>query len=156
MILRLIHIILIVAHTLAAAAWFGAMFYSLAVLHPRARAYFALLRQLEEFITFIAAGARWKVLFGCAVIGATGLALIPFRENPPAAWLGCIAAKALLFAAAMSIFAYASWVVWPARLMAAQDEIAAFQSRFRIIAVSLIVLVVLCFLLSVMASHALA
>ena len=156
MILQLTHIVLVAAHILAAAAWFGAMFYSLAVLHPRARAYFASLRQLEEFITFIAAGARWKVLFGCAVIGATGLALIPFRENPPAAWHGCLAAKTLLFSVAIAIFAYASWVVWPARLMAAPDEIPVFQYRFRIIAVSLIVLVVLCFLLSVIASHALA
>ena len=88
MILQLTHIVLVAAHILAAAAWFGAMFYSLAVLHPRACACFASLRQLEEFIAFIAAGARWKVLFGCAVIGATGLALIPFRENPSAAWHG--------------------------------------------------------------------
>ena len=143
MILQLTHIVLVAAHILAEAAWFGAMFYSLAVLHPRACAYFASLRQLEEFIAFIAAGARGKVLFGCAVIGATGLALIPFRENPPAAWHGCLAAKTLLFSVAIAIFAYASWVVWPARLMAAPDEIPAFQSRFRIIAVSLTVLVVL-------------
>ena len=156
MILQLTHIVLITVHILAAAAWFGAMFYSLAVLHPRARAYFASVRQLEAFITFIAAGARWKVLCGCAVIGATGLALVPLRENPSAAWHGWVAAKAVLSAAAVSVFAYASWVVWPARLMAAPDEIAGFQRRFRIIAVALIVLVALCFLLSVIAGQALA
>src|SRR6516225_10182553 len=67
---------LVAIHVLAASAWFGAMFYSLFVLHPRARAFFDSPSKFEEFITFIAAGARWKVLSGCLVIGATGLALL--------------------------------------------------------------------------------
>jgi len=67
---------LIAIHILAGSAWFGAMLYSLAVLHPRARKFFTAPSQFEAFITFLAAGARWKVLFGCFVIAATGLALL--------------------------------------------------------------------------------
>ncbi len=129
------------------------MFYSLAVLHPRARAFFATQSQFEAFITFIAAGARWKVLLGCAVIAVTGLILTWLHGSTSFAWQACIGAKALLFTIAVSIFAYASWFAWPARILAAPDEIPAFQRRFRFIAVALIALVVLCFLLSVLAHH---
>src|SRR5574339_645930 len=68
--------ILAVAHVLAGAAWFGAMFYSLTVLHPRARSFFGNPRQLEDFLAHLAAGARWKVLGGAAFIALTGLGLL--------------------------------------------------------------------------------
>jgi len=148
--------ILSAIHILAASAWFGAMFYSLAVLHPRARAFFAASAQFEAFITFIAAGARWKVLFGCSVIAGTGLVLFWFHGSSSSAWLACMAGKAVLFAVAVSLFVYASWFAWPARVLATAAEIPAFHRRFRLIAISLIALVVLCFLLSILARHEIA
>jgi hypothetical protein len=132
------------------------MFYSLAVLHPRARAFFAAQAQFEAFITFIASGARWKVLFGCSVIAVTGLLLIWFHGSSSPIWQACLIAKAVLFAVAVSIFVYASWFAWPARVLAAPNEIPAFQRRFQLIAVSLITLVALCFLLSILAHHEIA
>lgn len=151
MALQITHTILSAIHILTASAWFGAMFYSLTVLHPRARAFFAAPSQLEVFLTFVAAGARWKVLFGCALIAASGLILLWFHGGSSSTWRACIVAKAILFTIGVSVFAYASWVVWPARVLAAAHEIPAFQRRFRLIAVSLIVFVVLCFLLSIIA-----
>jgi len=61
--------------------------------------------------------------------------------------------KAVLFSIAIGIFAYASWVAWPARALAAPGEVPAFQRRFRIIAVVLIMLVTLCFVISVFAHY---
>jgi hypothetical protein len=51
-------------HVLASAAIFGAMFYSITVIQPRARRYFQSPHDFEEFIAVISNGARWKVLGG--------------------------------------------------------------------------------------------
>jgi putative copper export protein len=149
----LTYAILVAIHILAASAWFGAMCYSLAVLHPRARAFFGNLSQFESFITFLAAGARWKVLSGCFVIATTGLALLWMHRGASAAWQTSMLAKGVLFITAVGIFAYASWFAWPARALAAPSEIPAFQKRFRLIAICLITLVTLCFLISVLAHY---
>jgi uncharacterized membrane protein len=145
--------IILATHVLAAAAWFGGMAYSFAVLHPRARAFFGSLRQFEEFVAFIAAGARWKVLAGCAVIALTGVMLLPGHDHAPAVWRECLAAKVVLFVIAVAIFCYTSWRLWPARVFAAPAEIPAFQRRFRWIALSLMGIVGLCFLLASVAAH---
>src|SRR6185436_987434 len=118
--MELIRWILAVAHVLAGAAWFGAMLYSLMVLHPRARSFFVNVRQLEEFISYLAAGARWKVLSGIAFIGLTGAGLIfcsPAGQPSSAQWV-ILTVKMVLFAAAIGVFCFASWVLWPARTLA--------------------------------------
>ena len=144
---------LLAIHILAASAWFGAMFYSLVVLHPRARAFFETNSQFEAFITFISAGARWKVLSGCFVIGATGLALYFLRRSSSPTWQACMLAKGILFLVALLIFAYASWILWPARTFASPSQLPGYQRRFRWIAITLIALVTLCFVLSVLAHY---
>src|SRR5258705_10595311 len=138
--MHLIRWILIVAHVLAGAAWFGAMFYSLMVLHPRARSFFSNVRQFEEFISYVAAGARWKVLGGIAFIGLTGAALIlclPAGQPSSAQW-GILIVKIILLATATGVFCFASWVLWPARTLASVEEIPGFQRKFRLIAVTLL------------------
>jgi uncharacterized membrane protein len=149
----LIYAVLVLIHVLAASVWLGAMVYSFAVLHPRARAFFEGSPRFEEFIAFVAAGARWKVLFGCAVIAGTGVALFCMHRDASSTWQTCMFAKAVLFIIAVGIFAYVSWVAWPARILASPSEIPAFQKRFRIIAFCLICLVTLCFVLSVFARY---
>ena len=42
--------IVVTAHVLVGGAWFGAMLYSLVVLHPRAQSFFRSSKQFEEFI----------------------------------------------------------------------------------------------------------
>src|SRR5687767_13244315 len=102
--MTLLHILIAIAHALSGAAWFGAMFYSLTVLHPRAVAYFETDEQFETFIAVVSQGARWKVLAGFAAMGATGLALIPLSRPEPVTglWVALVVAKGVLFVAALA------------------------------------------------------
>jgi len=153
--MQFIRWVLGVAHVLAGSAWFGAMLYSLLVLHPRARLFFGNPRQFEDFISYIAAGARWKVLGGAAFIGLTGLGLVlcaPVKQTSSAQW-AILITKITLFAAAISLFCFTSRVLWPARTLASSEEIPGFQQKFRVIAVMLLVLVGLSAALGVVSSH---
>ena len=143
------------AHVLAGSAWFGAMLYSLVVLHPRARSFFRSSRQFEEFIAHIAAGARWKVLSGAAFVALTGigLLLLPGAEHASTGRNACVIAKTGLFVVAISLFCFASWRLWPARTLASIEEIPKFQRSFRRIAVTLLVLVGMSMVLGVLSSQ---
>lgn len=140
-------------HALAGAAWFGSMFYSMMVLHPRAKAFFGDDQQFEEFIATVSRGARWKVLSAFALVFLSGAALIPSSAPHPAPvwWLTFIIAKVVLFFAALIVFCYASWRLWPARIFATPDEVPAFQRRFRRIGIAMIVLIGMNFVLGVVA-----
>jgi putative copper export protein len=152
---QLVHWIVAAAHVLAGAAWFGAMLYSLMVLHPRARSFFRSPGQFEEFIAYLAAGARWKVLGGAAFIALTGvgLLLLPAAGETSTAWYACIAAKVVLFVLAVGLFCFASWKLWPDRVFASPVEIPKYQRRFRIIAFTLLILVGVSTALGVLSSH---
>src|SRR6266576_4655528 len=143
--------IIAAAHVLAGGAWFGAMLYSLMVLHPRARTFFSSSRQFEEFIAHIAAGARWKVLGGAALIALTGIGLLlfPGSEDTSNGKKACVIAKTALFAIAVSLFCFTSWRLWPARTLASVEEIPKFQQSFRGIAVTLLILVAVSMVLGV-------
>lgn len=148
-------LILISSHVLAGAAWFGAMLYSLAVLHPRARSYFGDARRFEEFIAHLAAGARWKVLGGCLFIALTGAGLMMFsaKEQVSTAWWTCLAIKTVLFLMAVGLFCFTSWVLWPARILSAPQDASKYQQRFRAIAISLLILVGMSMAVGVASSH---
>jgi uncharacterized membrane protein len=128
--------LLAVIHALASAAWFGAMFYSLTTLHPRARRYFREDADLEEFIATVSQGARWKVLLAFAIMAISGIALA-FLSN----WSGSdwylIAAKSLLWLIALLVFIYGSWRLWPRRIFATTAELPDIRARFRAIAITL-------------------
>ena len=128
---------------LVAAAWFGAMIYSLAVLQPRAARFFASDREFEDFIATISDGARWKVLTACLLLAATGIGLtiVLWRGAASPVWLALVTLKGALLLVALALFAYVSWWLWPARILAAPDEIPVFQRRFRLVGWSLIGLV---------------
>jgi len=129
----LLHAILAVIHSIAGAAWLGAMTYSLFVLHPRARAYFAGDAEFEAFIAAVSHGARWKVLLALGLIGLTGVLLMAAQWPRPhlAWWFALVGAKIVLFAAAVGLFVYTSWHLWPARLFAAPREVPRLQRTFR-------------------------
>jgi hypothetical protein len=94
--MQLVRSVLLAAHVLAGAAWFGAMLYSLVVLHPRAKSFFRNPAQFEDFIATLAAGARWKVLGGCMFIALTGGILLLLREpGQSIAFGGCFAREGL-------------------------------------------------------------
>ena|ERR1022692_4476099 len=147
--------IIAAAHVLAGGAWFGAMLYSLMVLHPRARSFFSSSRQFEEFIAHVAAGARWMVLSGAAFIALTGigLLLLPGAEHTSTGRNACVIAKTVFFVIAVGLFCFTSWRLWPARTLASVEEIPKFQQSFRRIAVTLLVLMGLSMVLGVLSSH---
>jgi hypothetical protein len=153
--MQLVRWIFASAHVLAGAAWFGAMLYSLMVLHPRARSFFVSSRQFEEFIVHIAAGARWKVLSGMAFVALTGigLLLLPGDKHSSAGQNACTIAKTALFVIAACLFCFTSWRLWPARTLASAEEIPKFQQTFRRIAVTLLLLVGLSMALGVLSLH---
>ena len=148
----LAHTALAIAHTLAAAAWFGSMFYSLTVLHPRAGQFFKSAEEFEEFISTVSRGARWKVISALAFIATTGLLLLPLTWRPTSpTWLALIAAKSLALLLAAAIFYHASWRLWPRRIFATPAELPAIHRSFRRIAITLITLAAISIALGVLA-----
>ena len=97
---------LAIVHTLVAAAWFGAMFYSAFVLHPRARRFFESDRDFEDFIATVSHEARWKVLTALAVTGLTGaaLALVGGPGTRSMSWWPLLGAKTVFLLAAFGLF----------------------------------------------------
>lgn len=139
---------LALVHVVVAAVWLGGMLYSLVVVQPRLRTLFTDAGEREDFATVLAAGARWKVLGLAAalVLSGAGMTAIELNEadSPSGAWIALVVAKAALLAAAVALFAYVSWRLWPRRLLAnlsGSPELEGIQARFRVIGVMLTALV---------------
>jgi uncharacterized membrane protein len=120
------------AHVLVAAAWFGAMAYSLAVVQPRAARFLEEERRREAFAATLAAGARYGVLAVIAVLALSGgaLVLVGADEGRDDAWWALIGLKVALLALATAVFARVSWRLWPQRLFAGPDELPGVRRRF--------------------------
>jgi putative copper export protein len=146
-------VIVAALHPLAGAAWLGSMFYSLTVLQPRAKAFFATDAEFEELITAISAGARWKVLGAFTFVGLSGVALFAllWRADPEPAWLVVMGCKVALFLAALAVFGHVSWRLWPRRVMASPAEVPALQRRFTRVGFTMITLVGTSMVLGVLA-----
>jgi uncharacterized membrane protein len=134
--------VLAIVHALAGATLLGAMVYSFAVLHPRAQRYFGQETEFEAFIAAISHGARWPVLLALASLAVTGTGLVTlFRpQSHSPLWMALVAGKVVALAAALSLFLYTSWRLWPARIFAAPEEIRSFQRTFRRVAITMITL----------------
>jgi uncharacterized membrane protein len=133
--------VIAVIHVLAAAAWFGAIFYSHMFLYHRARAYFPAAADFEDFTTAISHGARRPVIAALGVVALSGVALLLLaRGSHSSAWWAFISAKAVLFLAIIGLFAYISWRMWPARVFATARELPGTQRRFRRVAWLMLVL----------------
>ena len=144
--------LLAIIHALAGAAWFGAMFYSLTVLQPRALRFFDRAEQFESFMTAVSHGARRKVLAAFVLMAASGFGLALLRPGPPSVvWLFLIALQVLLLLLALAVFVHVSWRLWPARVLAVPSEIPELQRRFRHAGLCMIVLVGLNLILGVIA-----
>lgn len=142
------HTVLAIIHVVVASAWLGGMLYSLVVVQPRLKAFFTDAREREDFATVLASGARWKVLGLAAalVLSGAGMSAIELHEadSPGGAWIALVVAKTVLLAAAVALFAYVSWRLWPRRLLAnlsGSPELGAIQARFRLIGLALTALV---------------
>jgi hypothetical protein len=119
------------AHLLLAAVWLGAMAYSIGVVQPKLLRYFGSPQAAEEPATFVAAGARWKVVTVIAALAVTGAGLVVLAEDRAVSWWALIGAKAVLLAAAGAAFWYVSWRMWPRRVFSLPTEAPARQAAFR-------------------------
>ena len=140
-----LHSILAVLHALTGAVWLGAMCYSFFILHPRAHTFFTKEADFESFIATVSRGARWKVLGALGLIALSGAGLVVVRWPDPfsVTWLVLIGLKAALLIAAVGLFVYVSWRLWPARLFATPEEIGHFQRTFRRVAIVMMTLAAL-------------
>ncbi|WP_223166763.1 hypothetical protein [Nonomuraea sp. SYSU D8015] len=112
-------VILLILHLTAAAVWFGAMAYSLAVVQPRITRFFPTPRAREDFLLLLAQGNRWKVAPLIGFLALSGLAL-------------GLAVPAVLYLAAGVVFVNVSWRHWPSRLFALPEELPGYQRRLRV------------------------
>lgn len=146
-------------HVLVGAVWLGAMTYSLGVVQPRARRFFADLtpgmRDYEDFATTVAAGARWKVIAMIAVLAASGagLAFTAGAERRSATWWALVGVKIGLLAVASAVFWYVSWRMWPRRVFALASEAAGHQRAFMRVGGALVVLVGAATVAGIVAAH---
>src|SRR5262245_51171554 len=98
------------------------MVYSLRVVQPRAARFFAEDDDAhEEFLTTLAARNRWPVIGLAGLLAATGVGAYALAPAAPAAF-ALHAVKGGLLLAALCVFAYVSWRVWPKRLFALPEE----------------------------------
>jgi len=105
-------------HLALAAAWAGAMGYSLLVVQPKAERYFTRDDDYEDFLLVMAHGNRWKVVPLIAALLVTAALARLFYLLP-------------VYVVAAGIFANVSWRHWPARVFALPAERPAFRRALR-------------------------
>ncbi len=143
-------VILEAAYLLPAAVWTGSMTYSLAVVQPRSARFFRDDDQLEEFLTVLAHGNRWRVLAMAGVLIASATAIIVACP-----WAGARVVYGIALAldvAATAVFLHVSWRHWPARVFALPEERPDFRRRLLVSARAIWLLVGAGFVLTLVAS----
>jgi putative copper export protein len=139
---------LLAAHVLSSAAWFGALVYRAFFVDPAARRFFGRGGDYERFALHLADGMRYVVLAALLTCGLSGLGLLALRwPAASAAYLGLMAGKAALWAVALAVFAYISWVFWPRRVFAVEAEQPAIHRHGVALALTMIALAGLSILL---------
>lgn len=143
-------VILEAVYLLPAAVWTGSMTYSLALVQPRSAKFFTDDDQLEDFITVLAHGNRWRVLAMAATLIASAAAIIVLGP-----WAGARVVYGIALAldvAATAVFVHVSWRHWPARVFALPEERSDFRRKLRISARAIWLLVGSGFVLTLVAS----
>ncbi|TDO35789.1 hypothetical protein EV643_12161 [Kribbella sp. VKM Ac-2527] len=139
-----------IAHAGLAAAWIGGMTYSLFVIQPKLKKFYAADEESREALTtVIASGNRWMVLGLIAAIALTGVGLLLLTHTNW--WIHAL--KAALLLAATTIFWYVSWHHWPHRVFATSTERPAYQGQLRLLATVMLALTSLAFALGVASVH---
>jgi hypothetical protein len=145
-----------VLHVLVGGAFFGACFFSLTVLHRRGPQLFETREAFARFVAGITHGNRQRGLTTLAVTVLTGAllgALMWSEKGSQEAWLALLTAKALVSVGFLGVFAYVSWRLWPARVFAVGDEIAALQRKGNGLRLTMCVLLGLAMVLGVFAAR---
>lgn len=127
---------LLALHVWIMALYYGALSYSYARLYRQMREFLGSGARYEEFAITVGAGLRWWVFGVFASMGLTGAGLLALRWHDPhsTTWWALMAGKGVLLVYMTAIYAYASWVMWPARIFAAPEEVPRIQRRFTVVA----------------------
>lgn len=136
--------LVLTGHLLLAAVWLGAMVYSIGVVQPRLLRFAGGPSQVEEVATYVAAGARWKVVGVIGGMAASGSLLVitsVHASHVRPGWWVVVALKVALLAIASSVFWFVSWRMWPRRVFALGSDLAEHQAAFRRVGYVLIALV---------------
>ncbi|RKS73757.1 hypothetical protein CLV35_2248 [Motilibacter peucedani] len=143
-------LVLVLLHGGLAAVWLGAMAYSLRVVQPRLVEFHGGPAAAEDAATFVAAGARWKVVGVLAGLALTGAGLVALEgDDAGTGWWVLVVAKLVALALASGIFWYVSWRMWPRRLFATAAEVPAHRRRFELAGTTLLALAALASVLGV-------
>ncbi|MET7426889.1 hypothetical protein [Dactylosporangium sp. NPDC005555] len=138
--------LLLTVHLGLAAMWCGSMGYSLVVVQPKvARSGFDDDR-LEEFLTLLAQGNRWKVVPIVAALLATAAGILAVTGD------ALFVLVLLLYCAAAAVFADVSWRHWPARVFALPEERPALRRALKLRAWTMLVLVATAFTAALVAT----
>jgi hypothetical protein len=149
---ELLRAALMLLHALAAAAWFGSIFYGVFVLYPRVSRHFDTIAERERLLMALSHGARWYMVAAMSLVGLSGLGLFLMPKNEVTnPWLTLAGIKAVLMIASTILFWRVSWYWWPARLFALEAELPAIHRRFRMGAACMLMLVGVNFALGVLA-----
>ena len=143
-------VILEAVYLLPAAVWTGSMTYSLAIVQPRSAKFFHDDDQLEEFLTVLAHGNRWRVLAMAATLIVSAAAVVVACP-----WSGARVVYGIALAldvGATAVFVHVSWRHWPARVFALPEERPDFRRKLRISARAIWLLVGAGFVLTLVAS----
>lgn len=148
---QLLRSALLLLHALAGAAWFGSIFYSLFVLHPRVSQFFEHIGEREKFLVTLSHGARWHMIAAMSLVGISGVGLLIVPgDSRTTGQLTLLGVKIGLFLASVLLFWRVSWYWWPARLFAQEAELPGLHRRFRLGASWMLVLVGANFLIGVL------
>jgi len=118
-------------HAFIGIGWFGAMAYSLFIVQPKVARFFADDEAEEEFVTFLAHGARWKVVGLLAALAGSGGLLVLLAHHRTGWWWAGVGVKTALLTVAAIVFWRVSWRYWPARVFALPAERPAWRQRIR-------------------------
>jgi hypothetical protein len=140
--------ILVWAHGLSGAAWFGAIAYRTFAVDRKVGEYFPDRADFERFSVHLAHNMRYPVWIGLLTCAASGSVLMGLRWQPASGvWLGLMAAKVVVWMIACGLFCYVSYVFWPARSLAAPGEFAGYRRQNFTLSVGMVLLAALGFLL---------
>ena len=134
----LLHLI----HVWVWALYCGSLIYIYARLFPGVHRWLASEDRFEAFSLVTGDGLRWWIFGALIAAGLTGvgLALLRAGDHGGPLWWTLLAAKAGLWVAMLSVYAYVSYVMWPARVFVATADRPALQRRFIAVARGLAVL----------------
>jgi hypothetical protein len=140
---------LLTVHLALAAMWCGSMGYSLVVVQPKVTRFGFDDERLEDFLTLLAQGNRWKVVPIIAALLVTGAGLAALTGGGiRLTFLGVL----VVYGAAAAVFADVSWRHWPARVFALPGELPGYQRRLRRLAWTMLALVGAAFLTTLSAA----